>query len=184
MMKLSPSIPPATPPHASQRNPESGRATGSAVRFWSREQRISGAALSLAPSQAIALTLALVLGSAQAQESKPQSGQPTSKPASQPQSQPADQPGKTVPPSTAPGRKSFVALTWPKDKDFALATVDGTSATLAQMVDHVDSRHFTGFRGLIEAPTGKLTLQSRNWPLGRATTPASSRCVAKLSREA
>lgn len=65
------------------------------------------------------------------------------------------QPAPTIP------KAHFVLRRYPEDKDAAIAVVGGRTLTLGELVDHIDARHYPGFRdGLSERPEFKRYLQS------------------------
>lgn len=50
-------------------------------------------------------------------------------------------------------------LTYPRDKDRLMATVNGRKITLGDIIDHIDDRHFTGFKTLLSIRSGQLELR-------------------------
>ncbi|HEX6812675.1 MAG TPA: peptidylprolyl isomerase [Planctomycetota bacterium] len=72
---------------------------------------------------------------------------PAEKPAAPPQE----------PAATAP---HFIVRQYPRDKDVAVAIVANRSITLGELIDHIDSKHFPGFREAMPRPEIQRMLQS------------------------
>lgn len=60
-------------------------------------------------------------------------------------------PAVAPPPAVAPAKPHFVALRWPQDKDATIAIVGPRVISLADLVDHLDTRHYPGFRDALAA---------------------------------
>lgn len=60
-----------------------------------------------------------------------------------PPSPPADAPPE------APAKPHFVVRRWPQDKDAVVAIVGPRAISLADLVDHLDARHYPGFRNAL-----------------------------------
>jgi len=59
------------------------------------------------------------------------------------------------------GGRPFVAVSYPADKDKAIAVVGSKTLTLNELVQHIDARHYPGFERLLrEQPTFQRYLQS------------------------
>ena len=55
----------------------------------------------------------------------------------------------------------FVAVRYPRDKDKAIAVVGNKTITLAELIRHIDARHYPGFEGLVRnQPSFQRYLQS------------------------
>jgi hypothetical protein len=52
-------------------------------------------------------------------------------------------------------------LRYPRDKDTAVASVDGTDITLGEVARHIDERHAKGFADFLATPAGNLYFQQR-----------------------
>lgn len=50
-------------------------------------------------------------------------------------------------------------LTYPRDKDLLMAVVNGRNVTLEDIVTHIDTRHYPGFRHLVSEKFGQLELR-------------------------
>src|SRR5688572_10709753 len=64
------------------------------------------------------------------------------------------------PPAPAAAAPHFVVRRYPRDKDIAVAIVANRSITLGELVDHIDSKHFPGFRDAMPRPEIQRMLQS------------------------
>lgn len=80
---------------------------------------------------------------------------------------PATLPAQDSPPATRPAapqataKPHFVLRRYPDDKDAAIAVVGARALTLGELIDHIDARHFPGFRdALRERPEFQRYLQS------------------------
>lgn len=80
---------------------------------------------------------------------------------------PASTPDATAPAtSPEPGEpgaanKHFVQLRYPRDREYVVATVDGMPIWLEHLVQHIDERHYPGFRMLMAGPEGTGTPDGR-----------------------
>jgi hypothetical protein len=55
----------------------------------------------------------------------------------------------------------YITLAYPKDKDTAIAVVGSRTQTLGELVDHIDARHYPGFKKLLQTqPSFQRYLQS------------------------
>jgi parvulin-like peptidyl-prolyl isomerase len=74
----------------------------------------------------------------------------------------APTPEKPVEPPKAPAAAAphFVVRHYPQDKDVAVAIVGSRSITLGDLVDHIDEKHFPGFRDALVRPEIQRMLQS------------------------
>lgn len=65
------------------------------------------------------------------------------------------------PATLKPEGPQFVAVSYPRDQDKAIAVVGGKTLTLRQLVQHIDERHYPGFEKLLrKQPTFQRYLQS------------------------
>ena len=64
------------------------------------------------------------------------------------------------PPPTSPAVDPESLLTYPRDKHRVLATVNGRSIELEELVQHIDSRHFPGFVTLVSGRAGQAEVRS------------------------
>lgn len=67
---------------------------------------------------------------------------------------------QAVPATPAQDAPHYPLLTYPKDKDFVVATVDGEAYTLEQLVQYIERRHAPGFRDFLATNNGLLLLRS------------------------
>ena len=62
-----------------------------------------------------------------------------------------DAPKQAAPKALAQNHEPhFIVRRYPEDKDKAIAVVGSTTLTLGQLVDHIDARHYPGFKKLVE----------------------------------
>jgi parvulin-like peptidyl-prolyl isomerase len=71
---------------------------------------------------------------------------------------PAQKPAE--PPAAQATAPHFVVRRYPRDKDVAVAIVGNRSLTLGELIDHIDSKHFPGFREAMPRPEIQRMLQS------------------------
>jgi len=77
---------------------------------------------------------------------------------------PKDSVGQTTtagPQASPPG-----TLVYPRDKDRLMATVHGRKVVLEDIINHIEARHFAGFKVLIALPAGQREIQiprMANW---------------------
>lgn len=99
----------------------------------------------------VCLAVALLLAPASAQQPAPNPGAAPVEPA-------AVKPAADKPQADKP---NFVVRRYPQDKDVAIAVVGSRTLTLGELVDHIDSRHFPGFKAALPArPEMQRVLQS------------------------
>ena len=68
--------------------------------------------------------------------------------------------GSRNPPTTSPATDPSDLLTYPRYKHRVMASVNGRSIELEEIVQHIDSRHFPGFTALISGRAGQAEVRS------------------------
>ncbi|HZN38194.1 MAG TPA: peptidylprolyl isomerase [Planctomycetota bacterium] len=82
-------------------------------------------------------------------------------PAQTPETPPPEAPAqKTAEPPPTQAAPHFLVRRYPRDKDVAVAIVGSRSLTLGELIDHIDSKHFPGFRDAMPRPEIQRMLQS------------------------
>jgi hypothetical protein len=72
-----------------------------------------------------------------------------------------DRPSKKQNPLISNDGPHHIVRRYPADKDVAIAVVGNTTLTLGALVDHIDARHYPGFKKLLETqPTVQAYLRS------------------------
>ncbi|MEO6595546.1 MAG: peptidylprolyl isomerase [Planctomycetota bacterium] len=98
------------------------------------------------PLTLLALMTSSLVGTTAAQTAQPPAQTPAPTPAQTPDKQPDKQAVEKAPPDRPSEQPHFLVRRYPQDKDVAVAVVGSHTLTLGDLVDHIDSRHYPGFR--------------------------------------